>query len=94
MASNNYDDLLESFMNNSAKAYDEDKTARDHKPDNVPSSYSVSSADKRSRKIERGRKIEKNLAAKTPKSVKRESLLKKKLLHKKHFPEWERFYSV
>lgn len=78
MASNNYDDLLESFMNNSAKAYDEDKTAREHKPDNVPSSYSVSSADKRSRKIERGRKIEKNLAAKNAKKRKKRKPVKEK----------------
>ena len=28
MASNDYDDLLESFMNNSSKAYDEDKKAQ------------------------------------------------------------------
>lgn len=63
-SNNNYDDLLESFMNNSAKAYDEDKTAHQNKTDNFPSSYNVSASDKKSRKVERGRKIESELAAK------------------------------
>lgn len=30
MASNDYDDLLESFMSNSTKAYNEDKTNREN----------------------------------------------------------------
>ena len=29
---NEYDDLLESFMNNSAKVYDEDKKSLENKP--------------------------------------------------------------
>ena len=36
MASNDYDDLLESFMNNSAKAYDEDKKVREAKSEKLP----------------------------------------------------------
>lgn len=64
MASNNdYDDLLRSFMNNSAKAYDEDKVAREDKSRSVPSSYNVSASGKGSKKVERGRKIEDKLAA-------------------------------
>lgn len=63
MASNNYDDLLESFMNNSAKVYDEDKTEREeHKK--VPASYNVSKPDGRAKKFQRGREIEKELAEK------------------------------
>ncbi len=65
MASNkDYDDLLQSFMNNSAKAYDEDKIAHEEKSNNLPSSYSVSTSGKNSKKVERGRKIEDKLAAK------------------------------
>lgn len=65
MASNkDYDDLLQSFMNNSAKAYDEDKIAHEEKSNNLPSSYSVSASGKNSKKVERGRKIENKLAAK------------------------------
>lgn len=47
MASNDYDDLLESFMNNSQKVYNDDKDARGSNSKNLPSSYSVS--DKKSR---------------------------------------------
>lgn len=43
MASNDYDDLLESFMNNSQKVYNEDKDAQRKKADNLPSSYKVTS---------------------------------------------------
>ena len=44
MASKDYDDLLESFMNNSQKVYNEDKDIQKKKGDALPSSYSVSSA--------------------------------------------------
>ena len=40
MASNDYDDLLESFMNNSQKVYNEDKDKQ--RKGNLPSSYNVS----------------------------------------------------
>lgn len=68
MASNHdYDDLLQSFMNNSAKAYDEDKITREEKSDSLPSSYNVSASGKKSKKVERGRRIEDKLAAKNAK---------------------------
>lgn len=68
MASKDYDDLLESFMNNSTKAYNEDKTSREKSNNSVPASYSVSSPDdKKAKKIERGRNIEKELAKKQEK---------------------------
>lgn len=66
MASNDYDDLLESFMNNSAKAYDEDKKVREAKSEKLPASYNVSS-DKNAKRVKRGREIEKELAAKKAK---------------------------
>lgn len=44
MASNDYDDLLESFMNNSQKVYNEDKDAR---KDKLPSSYNVTTKSDR-----------------------------------------------
>ncbi len=46
MASKDYDDLLESFMNNSQKVYNEDKDIQKKKGDALPSSYSVNGADK------------------------------------------------
>ena len=67
MASNDYDDLLKSFMSNSTKAYNEDKTNREN-ADTVPASYSVSSnSDKKAKKIQRGRDIEKELVQKQEK---------------------------
>ena len=77
-SNNNYDDLLESFMNNSAKAYDEDKTAREEKADSLPASYNVSAMDKKSKKIERGRKIESELAAKNERKLKNKKHKKSK----------------
>lgn len=68
MASNNYDDLLESFMNNSAKAFDEDKQKReDNSSNKLPSSYNVPTPEKKNKKVQRGREIEKELAAKNAK---------------------------
>ena len=73
MASNDYDDLLESFMSNSTKAYNEDKTNREN-ADTVPASYSVSSnSDKKAKKIQRGRDIEKELVQKQEKKLKKNS---------------------
>ena len=52
MASNDYDDLLESFMNNSQKVYNDDKNALEKSKGKLPSSYSVSSnGDKRGDKL-------------------------------------------
>ncbi|MCH5314286.1 MAG: transglycosylase domain-containing protein [Eubacterium sp.] len=70
MASNDYDDLLKSFMNNSAKAYDEDKNAREAKSEKLPTSYNVSPAEKKSKRVKRGREIEKELEQKMAKKRK------------------------
>ena len=65
MASNDYDDLLDSFMSNSKKAYNEDKTSREENAKKLPASYDIpDSSDKKNKKIQRGRNIEKELAAK------------------------------
>lgn len=67
MASNDYDDLLESFMNNSQKVYNEDKDAR---KDKLPSSYNVTSKSDRkasnSNKKKSGAKGKKKNKQKTP----------------------------
>lgn len=85
MASNDYDDLLKSFMSNSTKAYNEDKTSREN-GSNVPASYSLSSADdKKAKKIQRGRDIEKELVQKQEKKLKKKEQSKIKLLLKKLF---------
>ncbi|MGN1421378.1 MAG: transglycosylase domain-containing protein [Eubacterium sp.] len=65
MASKDYDDLLNSFMNNSQKAYNEDVNTREENAKKLPASYDIpDSSDKKSKKIQRGRKIEKELEAK------------------------------
>jgi penicillin-binding protein 1A len=70
MASKDYDDLLESFMNNSAKAYKEDEISREESAKRRPSSYNEpQSSPKKSSKIERGRNIEKELEAKRNKRL-------------------------
>lgn len=52
MASNDFDDLLESFMNNSQKVYNDDKSA--HQENKLPSDYNKSStADKKNSKSTR-----------------------------------------
>lgn len=82
MASNNYDDLLESFMNNSAKAFDEDKQKReDNSSNKLPSSYNVPTPEKKNKKIQRGREIEKELAAKNAKKNKAKGGKPKKTLN-------------
>lgn len=64
MASKDYDDLLESFMNNSQKVYNDDKSA--HQGNKLPSDYNTSStADKRNntatrKKASRNRKTSNN----------------------------------
>lgn len=47
MADNNYDDLLESFMNNSRKAYNEDKDTVKRAGEGLPSSYNTFSKNKK-----------------------------------------------
>lgn len=65
MASKDYDDLLNSFMNNSQKAYNEDVNTREENAKKLPASYDIpDSSDKKSKKIQRGRNIEKELEAK------------------------------
>lgn len=60
MASRDYDDLLESFMNNSAKVYNEDKETLKSEENKVPSAYNIDNAGaKDSRSVKRGRVIEK-----------------------------------
>lgn len=82
MASNNYDDLLESFMNNSAKAFDEDKQNREDSSSNkLPSSYNVPTPEKKNKKIQRGREIEKELAAKNAKKNKSKGRKPKRTLN-------------
>lgn len=67
MASNDYDDLLKSFMSNSTKAYNEDKTSREN-GSNVPASYSLSSADDKRQRRYSVRDIEKELVQKQEKA--------------------------
>lgn len=50
---NDYDDLLESFMNNSAKVYNEDKKHLEKEPDNKPAAYSAD--DKPEKPVQRTR---------------------------------------
>lgn len=68
MANKDYDDLLESFMNNSAKVYNEDKKNL-NKQKNIPSAYS-SSKDKKDTPVKRGRVIEKEQANRKKKPIK------------------------
>lgn len=90
MASNNYDDLLESFMNNSTRAYDEDKKNQEENVNKVPASYNTTPADSRNKKIQRGREIEKELAAKKAKRNKKRR--KKQLTSTQKF--WSRVGKV
>lgn len=71
MASKDHDDFLESFMNNSAKVYNEDKKNLEKEEKKIPSSYSVDNKnDKKSKKsFKRGRIIEKEMSSnKKPKN--------------------------
>lgn len=72
MASKDYDDLLDSFMSNSKKVYNEDIASREENK-KVPASYDIpdSSDNKKNRKIRRGRNIEKEIAAKNKRKKKK-----------------------
>ena len=60
MASRDYDDLLESFMNNSPKVYSEDKDTLNTEENKVPSAYNLDNMNaKDSKSVKRGRIIEK-----------------------------------
>lgn len=68
MPSKDYDDLLESFMNNSAKVYNEDKETLKSEENKVPSAYNLDNTDsKASKSFERGRIIEKKKSKKSAK---------------------------
>jgi penicillin-binding protein 1A len=57
MASNEYDDLLESFMNNSQKVYNEDKDTLEKNGGKLPSSYNTfSKSDKKNDKVSKRKK--------------------------------------
>ncbi len=68
MANKDYDDLLESFMNNSAKVYNEDKKNL-NKANDVPTAYSKA-GEKKNTPVKRGRDIEKEIADKKKISAK------------------------
>ncbi len=71
MASKDYDDLLESFMNNSQKVYNDDKDNHDKLTKNLPTSYNVSKGNsKRTTKSSTNSKPVKQKSKKAPKPAK------------------------
>lgn len=54
MANKDYDDLLEAFMNNSQKTYNEDKQAQKEKKEKLPSGYNTYSNDSVKKSERRG----------------------------------------
>ena len=68
MASKDYDDLLESFMNNSQKVYNEDKDKQ--RKGNLPSSYNVKNSDLHSDRGTRSRRTAKKQPVKKPQKPK------------------------
>lgn len=81
---NDYDDLLESFMNNSAKVYNEDKKHLEKEPDNKPAAYSADDKPEKPVQRTRNRKSGKGAApakkARKPKSTAPASKLVRALL--------------
>lgn len=69
MASNDYDDLLESFMNNSSKAYDEDKKAQLEREGFEHQAKSSLNKSKNHSRNKRGRKLEKKINKKNQNSA-------------------------
>ena len=60
MPSRDYDELLESFMNNSPKVYSKDKDNQSAEENKVPSAYNLDNTNSRdSKSVRRGRIIEK-----------------------------------
>ncbi len=55
MANKDYDELLEAFMNNSQKAYNDDKAKHENNSHNLPSSYNTFSKDKNNDKNNRNK---------------------------------------
>ncbi|MDE5670000.1 MAG: hypothetical protein K2I14_00855, partial [Eubacterium sp.] len=73
MASRDYDDLLESFMNNSPKVYSKDKDTLNTEENKVPSAYNLDNTNaKDSKPIKRGRIIEKKNLKKSKNKKKKE----------------------
>jgi len=68
MASKDYEDLLESFMNNSQKVYNEDRDNRKKKGDSLPSSYSVNSESSEKSSKARNKNSKNNKPQKAEKS--------------------------
>ena len=60
MASKDYEDLLESFMNNSQQVYNEDRDNQKKKGDSLPSSYSVNDDSKTKKSKARNKKADKD----------------------------------
>ena len=54
MANKDYDDLLEAFMNNSQKTYNEDRQAQKEKKGKLPSGYNTYSNDSVKKSERRG----------------------------------------
>lgn len=80
MPSKDYDDLLESFMNNSAKVYNEDKETLQSEENKVPSAYNIDDAGaKESKSFERGRIIEKRKTKKAAKETKEKKFVRFRL---------------
>lgn len=73
MASRDYDDLLESFMNNSPKVYSKDKDTLNTEENKVPSAYNLDNTNaKDSKPVKRGRIIEKKNLKKSKNKKKKE----------------------
>ncbi|MDE6752695.1 MAG: transglycosylase domain-containing protein, partial [Eubacterium sp.] len=71
--SRDYDDLLESFMNNSPKVYSEDKDTLNTEENKVPSAYNLDNTNaKDSKSVKRGRIIEKKNLKKSKNKKKKE----------------------
>lgn len=66
MASNDYDDLLQSFMNNSQKVYNDDKNA--HQGDKLPSAYNTSSTSEKKNSTSTRKKASKSRKKNTAKN--------------------------
>ena len=70
MASKDYEDLLESFMNNSQQVYNEDRDNQKKKGDSLPSSYSVNDDSKSKKSKLQSKKARNNPQKKSEKKHK------------------------
>ncbi len=69
MASKDYEDLLESFMNNSQQVYNEDRDNQKKKGDSLPSSYSVNDNSKKKKSKAKPKKEKKEQKSEPKKSA-------------------------